>query len=83
MYKALIVAVPLALVAPTIASAETDYTKTNQTYTPQKPDGTSSPRDASTGLPTGKRMHKPVSATSKKGPDDAHKHIGGVKRSSD
>jgi hypothetical protein len=51
--------------------------KIEHEYKPQKPDG-SSARDASTGLPTGKRMHKPFSA--KIGPDHiVHKHIGGVK----
>jgi type VI protein secretion system component Hcp len=66
MRKYLIATLALALVAPVIALAEDkpqeniglNYGKIEHTYTSQ--------RDASTGLPTGRRMHKPYMVTSEK-----------------
>jgi hypothetical protein len=57
---ALVLALPMGALA-----ASTNFSKAKTEYEPQKPDGTSSRRDVSTGLPTGKRMHKPYTSSSK------------------
>jgi hypothetical protein len=47
-------------------SPSLNYQKLEYEYKPQKPDG-AAPRDAQSGLPTGKRMHKPYTITKQVG----------------
>ena len=61
----LVFAMAFVLVAPCIVLAENanfNYGSIKYKYKPQKDDGVSSAtkRDAASGLPTGKRMHEPI-----------------------
>jgi type VI protein secretion system component Hcp len=59
----LVIAMASVLAAPCIALAENvtlTYGGPKVEYKEQKADG---PRDAASGLPTGKRMHKPITIT--------------------
>jgi hypothetical protein len=59
-------AIAIAFVlAPCVALAQ-NYQKIQQEYKPQKDDGILA-RDAQSGLPTGKRMHKPYTITKQVG----------------
>jgi len=65
-----ILAIAIAFVlAPCVALAQSpslSFGKIQQEYKPQKDDGTLA-RDAQSGLPTGKRMHKPYTVTKQVG----------------
>ncbi|HEY6861961.1 MAG TPA: hypothetical protein VI358_19515 [Pseudolabrys sp.] len=78
----LVIAMPFVLAAPCITLAEDvtlSYGSIKHEYKPQNDDGTK--RDAASGLPTGKRMHKPITITKEVSPAStkSHKHIGAVK----
>jgi len=68
----LAIAVAFVVAAPCTALAQTPsfkFQKIEQEYKPQKDDGTlGAARDAQSGLPTGQRMHKPLTVTKKVGP---------------
>jgi hypothetical protein len=58
------VAIAFVLVAPCTALAQSpslNFQKIEHEYKEQKPDGTA--RDPQSGLPTGQRMHKPLTVT--------------------
>jgi type VI protein secretion system component Hcp len=58
------IAIAFVVVAPCTALAQSpslSFQKIEHEYTKQKPDGTAAaPRDAASGVASGKRMHKPV-----------------------